>query len=167
MRKVYVLSLFKTNLNSRLKMSLLENKQLTHVISEVVALVGLTFYFSSQNKKLSNHIEEIAQRLEEQEDQIQKLEGMLRQLAMNVNMTNQRLEGVFNVKHAPIPVIPKLVEKSVPKIQIKEENNTVKEFSENTEEEAEEDDLSDSDLDEEIKQEIEELEAVNSLKKDH
>jgi DNA primase len=50
------------------------NKQMMHVIAEVVVFFGLIFYFSSQNKKLTSHIESLAQRIEEQEDLLQKSE---------------------------------------------------------------------------------------------
>ena len=43
---------------------------MVHIVSEVVVLVGLAFYFNQKNKKLLAHIEDLAQRVEEQEDQI-------------------------------------------------------------------------------------------------
>ena len=49
---------------------LLENKQIIHIAAEILVLVGITFYFSSKNKKLSEHIEDLSQRLEDQEDLI-------------------------------------------------------------------------------------------------
>lgn len=62
-----------------------DNKQLIHIASEVVVLVGLTFYFSAKNRKLLGHIEELAQRLEEQEDRVQKMENMLQQVGTSLN----------------------------------------------------------------------------------
>ena len=53
---------------------LTNNKQLVHIVSEVIVLLGITFYFSSQNRKLTGHIEELAQQIEEQEDRLLKLE---------------------------------------------------------------------------------------------
>jgi hypothetical protein len=50
-----------------------------HIASEVVVLLGMTFYFSSKNKALQGHIENLSQRLEEQEDRIQKLENTMEQ----------------------------------------------------------------------------------------
>jgi hypothetical protein len=67
---------------------LLDNKQLIHITAEVVVLTGLTFYFSSKNRTLMGHIEELAQRLEEQEDHIQKLEQSLNNLG---NMVQSRV----------------------------------------------------------------------------
>jgi hypothetical protein len=65
--------------------ALSENKQLIHVASEIVVLVGLTFYFNQKNKKLMNHIEDLAQRLEEQEDLLQKHEEIIKKLVQAVN----------------------------------------------------------------------------------
>lgn len=60
---------------------LLDNKQLIHIASEIVVLVGLTFHFSKKNKLLLSHIEDVAQRLEEQDDIIQKHEQHIQRLA--------------------------------------------------------------------------------------
>lgn len=59
--------------------SLFDNKQMVHIVSEVVVLLGITLYFSSKNKKLMNHIEELAQRLEQQDDRLQSLENSQKQ----------------------------------------------------------------------------------------
>jgi hypothetical protein len=51
---------------------ILNNKQIIHIVTEVVVLIGIIFYFSSKNRKLLSHIEDLSQRLEEQEDILQK-----------------------------------------------------------------------------------------------
>ena len=63
---------------------LMENKHMIHVLSEIAAMLGITFYFSKQNKKLKGYIEDVAQRMEEQEDLIQRHEEMLKVLAARV-----------------------------------------------------------------------------------
>lgn len=68
----------------------LENKQMIHIISETVVLIGMTFYFSQKNKKLTEKIEALSQRLEEQEDLIQKHDGIIRKLVETVNNNNQQ-----------------------------------------------------------------------------
>jgi hypothetical protein len=68
---------------------LLENKQMVHIASEVVVLIGLTFYFSQKNKKLMGHIEDFALRLEEQDDIIQKHEQLIQRLANAVQQLQQ------------------------------------------------------------------------------
>ena len=58
-----------------------DNKQLMiHVVSEVVVLVGITFYFNQKNKTLLAHIEELAQRVEEQEDLLQKHDQIIQKI---------------------------------------------------------------------------------------
>ena len=194
--------------SKRKEFNILENKQLVHIISEVIVLIGLTFYFSSKNKKLMGHIEELAQRLEEQEDHIQKLENSVQQLTNILSQINQRLQGHDNGlnvlaerigsikvqkplerKKAPVlHVKPVLKEQKPPtrvsKIQFKKsddhESDEEKEVSiqpkpvtnekkkEDVEQlnEDENNDLSDSDLDDEISEELAELEEEdNSLKK--
>ena len=74
---------------------LFDNKQLVHIASEIVVLIGLTFYFSSKNKKLLGHIEELAQRLEEQEDNIQKLETSLQQMGQKMDTLIQQTNTSF------------------------------------------------------------------------
>ena len=43
---------------------ILENKQIIHIATEIVALMGIIFYFSSKNKKLLAHIEDLSQKHE-------------------------------------------------------------------------------------------------------
>ena len=56
-----------------------------HVVSEVVVLVGLTFYFNQKNKKLVAHIEDLAQRVEEQEDLLQKHDQIIKQIVAYIS----------------------------------------------------------------------------------
>lgn len=86
---------------------LLENKQqMIHIASEVVVLIGLTFYFNQQNKKLTGHIEDLAQRIEEQEDLIQNHENVIKQLVEQVNLLAQRQQNMLSAVPQP-QVAPK------------------------------------------------------------
>lgn len=76
----------------------LENKQLVHIASEVVILLGLTFYFNQQNKKLKGYIEDLVQRVEEQEDLLQKHEQIIRKLVEHINQM-----PVVPPQAAPVP----------------------------------------------------------------
>ena len=70
----------------------MDNKyQIIHIVSEVVVLAGLFFYINTKNKKLINRINELTQRLEEQEDIIQKHENMLLKLISVVDDLNNNL----------------------------------------------------------------------------
>lgn len=85
-----------------------ENKQtMVHIVSEVVVLVGLTFYFNQKNKKLRAHIEDLAQRLEEQEDLLQKHDQIIKQLVEHVS--KQRVvmpQKMVNPTQAPSVIRP-------------------------------------------------------------
>ena len=60
---------------------LFENKQLTHVGVEVLVLIVLTFYFNSKISRLQNVIKELSQHIQEQETILEKHEQLLKQLA--------------------------------------------------------------------------------------
>jgi hypothetical protein len=113
------------------KMSkLMENKQqMVHIASEIVVLTGLTFYFNQKNKKLMGHIEDLSQRVEEQEDLLQKHEQVIRNLVDFINQQQAQHRPELSVKtpdqqHTPpahnqatvppsAPVKPRLVRDSV------------------------------------------------------
>ncbi len=63
----------------------METKQIIHIASEIVVIVALTVYFTQKNKRLSKHIQELAQRLEEQEDIIQRHEQVIRKMVNLIN----------------------------------------------------------------------------------
>jgi hypothetical protein len=86
---------------------LLENKQLVHIASEVVVLLGLTFYFNQQNKKLMGHIEDLVQRIEDQEDLLQKHEEVIKKLVEYVNQQQSVM------KSTPQQVVPTQVQQQV------------------------------------------------------
>ncbi len=79
----------------------MENKQMVHIASEVVVLLGLTFYFNQKNKKMMGHIEDLAQRLEDQEDLLQKHEQVIKNLVTFIN--NQQPNPVPHQQPAPTP----------------------------------------------------------------
>lgn len=189
---------------------------MVHIASEIVVLVGISFYFSSKNKKLLGHIEELAQRIEEQEDTIQKLETTLQQIngrfgqiemaIAHLQMANQSLHekvdsGERNsppvrVQPQPQPVIKNGTKKAkkitqqtplssaatgsslkfsnkpvhfTPVVEeVKETPSPPKvQFNTKTLQESEPDPESDSDLDEEIRAELDELsEKETDFKKD-
>ena len=99
---------------------ILENKQMIHIVSEVVVLIGLTFYFNQKNKKLLNHIEDLAQRIEEQEDLIQKHENIIKKLVSSINelhANNLPQALPKNVMKKPVPKTP--LPKASPKVSPK------------------------------------------------
>ena len=175
--------------------ALLQNKQIAHVATEIVVLIGLTFYFSSKNKKLLEHIEDLSQRLEDQEDTIQKHEQIINELVKLVN--RPKLQPVVQQPVAQQPVVQQpVVQQPVvqqPVQQIKRKNTrSVKQKKEfksppviyedneeinnevhiqeyeggNKMELVSDDEENDSDLDAELHEELNELGTNNSLKKE-
>ena len=63
---------------------LLENKQIIHIISEIVVITGITIYFSQQTKKLKSHINDLTQRIDDQDEIIQTHEKKIAQLISTV-----------------------------------------------------------------------------------
>ena len=51
--------------------------QMIHVISEVVVLIGFTFYFTSKLNKLSNELVKMNEIIKSQNDRINYLENMV------------------------------------------------------------------------------------------
>jgi hypothetical protein len=56
------------------------NFNVIHIIIEVAALCGVAVYFSNKINVLTKHVEELTHRLEEQEETIQKHEEILKKL---------------------------------------------------------------------------------------
>lgn len=94
---------------------LLENKQIIHIVTEIITITVIIFYFSSKNKKLLGHIEDLSQRLEDQEDMIQKHELIIKQLVQAIN------------NRGPITALPKI--NNIPKPPVKEKKTTKKPIS--------------------------------------
>ena len=90
---------------------LLENKQIIHIVTEIITVIVIIFYFSSKNRKLLGHIEDLSQRLEEQEDIIQKHELIIKQLVQAIN------------NRGPITALPKI--NNIPKPPVKEKKSPI------------------------------------------
>lgn len=84
------------------KSKFLDNKQIIHIATEVVVLLGLVFYFSSKNKKLANSIEELAQRMEAYEEQIQKMESIISRMGEALNVMQRSLQS----RVVPVNTVP-------------------------------------------------------------
>ena len=168
---------------------LLEHKNLIHIATEIGVLVGLTFYFSSKNKKLLEHIEDLSQRLEEQEDLIQKHDQILKQLVQVVNKGPQQQPlsqsplSSLSSSSSSLPSLPSLPSSThhilndtkhvsnqkktkTPPIKHQKFAEPQKKDEQIAEKHAEESSDDDSDLDAEIEDELRELnQQDNNLKK--
>lgn len=166
---------------------LLGNKQIIHIVSEIVILIGIVFYFSSKNNNLIAQIDDLSQRLEEQNELIQKHEQIIRQLVQSINnrgpvpvtlqqpsismqtqSNNSSKTGVRKPKQVKqlkeVKIVsPKKPIARPPQVTF-DDNEEVDEVEEilKPDEESSEDD---SDLDAEIADELEELQQQDGLKK--
>ena len=151
---------------------------MVHIVSEVVVVVGLAFYFNQKNKKLLAHIEDLAQRIEEQEDILQKHEQMLRKVFDHINH-QQKSVAVPTIPREVPREVPRKVSKFRPKSRSKKSPNPILNkpsvrvsFAADPVSKVQDDDSgssseNDSDLDAEISQELGELlgEDKDNLKK--
>lgn len=82
----------------------MDNKQIIHIATEVITIVGLTIYFSKQTKKLFESIETLTTSLNEQNEVIQKHENMINKLLETVQQLTmqQQLSRQFQ---PPQPVL--------------------------------------------------------------
>ena len=125
---------------------ILENKQIIHMVSEVVIIASISYFFYQKNRKLSQEIENLAQLLQEQQNILDKHENLIKKLLDNQSyqqtvMHKPKLsEKVKTIRREVVlptkdeePVPPRVVRLDEP-----EEKN-------------------DSDLDDEIQSELNEL----------
>jgi hypothetical protein len=79
-----------------------ENKTtLIHIASEIIVIIGISFYFSQKNKKLMGHINDLIQRIEDQEDIIQKHEQLINNLNNAINDINGKISNNKNLSIQP------------------------------------------------------------------
>ncbi len=160
----------------------MENKQMIHIASEIVALVGLTFYFNQKNKKLLGHIENLAQKIEEQEDLLQKHEHIIKKMLEFMNDQNEKntshilakqLEKT-KIRKKPPPSAKEVHTKPPLKVPTPSKTESIKvSFSDQilkttknpppVVESEESSDSEESDLDAELAEELEELEIEEEI----
>ena len=134
-----------------------------HVVSEIIVLVAMVFYFSRQNRKLQTYIEDLAQRIEDQEDHIKKMDKMLRDVVNHINQQKSMHQQKSMYQQNKVSVPKKILVRKVKKKREKPTTITQKiiKIDEGKEEFSDSD--NDSDLDAEI---AEELKDLTLLKKD-
>ena len=139
---------------------------MVHIATEIIALVGLTFYFNQKNKKLLGRIEDLTKKVEEQNDLIQKHEHIIKKMIEFMNAQNQ--------KYSTPPILPeqsKNRKKSIKEIHSKHPVATEQPrvsfkdevIIKNKIESEESDDSEESDLDAELAEELEELEIEEEI----
>jgi prefoldin subunit 5 len=83
------------------------NKEVVRLIVEIIVFLGICYYFNSKNAKTLKHIEDLSQRLEEQEDENEKMRHKISELTSSVEELKRRPE-TFKPRQPPLkPVIEK------------------------------------------------------------
>jgi hypothetical protein len=148
----------------------IESKDMIYIAVGVVAVVGLTIFFSMKNSKLSERIEELVQRVEELEERNTKIETTLNQfnnVLGRVLQQNQEITTMVKNVDPADSIVPKKKKAKVghgrPKVNSVKENakigiaNVVFKEKERPKKVTFQDEINDSDLDEAIKEDLEEL----------
>lgn len=157
---------------------ILDMKQIIHIATEIVVIVGITVYLTMKQKKMMSHIDNLTKQLQEQEKMIQQHEHVIRQLVVAMNNTPQ-LEKTpkpknKSVKKPPPQSIPnKKLRFQEPEDDKDEDTSHIYEKDDEEKEDSEEQEKikeldsseNDSDLDAEIADELSELAQNGGLKK--
>ena len=51
----------------------LDTKQILHIVTELIVIIGISIYFVNKNKQLSDHIEELELKIKQQEEILQNI----------------------------------------------------------------------------------------------
>ena len=109
---------------------LFDNKQqMIHIASEVVALLGISFYFSSKNATLQKHIEALSSHIEDQDSRIEVLEGKLKDNKgdKNIKQLASEFSSVFDQQQTNISNLYKKVANIEQVLQsVIEQNNNIR-----------------------------------------
>ena len=151
-------------------MSIFQNKQVIHIIGEVIVLSSVVIYFHFKTKKLNDHILEIVKKLQEQDEIIQKHDILLKQLVTKNVQHFQNIPPRFETDKSPevqtnVEMKPQAqvhfqvqskTKKQAPKVETKPVvlnlDTTINEVNEEVIDETDEEEL-----DNEIARELEEL----------
>ena len=140
---------------------LIEKKNIIHIVVELIAFIGIVFYFNQKNKKINLSIEVLTQRMEEQENIINNHEKIITQLVEFIKKENNRKVSVTTKKPSSNPNSIQKNKKNSEYIigeteVFTEKVSNIRNFSSESETE--------SDLDAEIVEELGELEIVEEIK---
>ena len=88
------------------KLSMFASKESIRTIIEIVVLIGVCYYFNKKHAKTFKHLEEMSQRLEDQEDIIEKQNAAIKDLSDKVEILMQkqvRQPAQQQATHTPFP----------------------------------------------------------------
>jgi phage shock protein A len=76
-----------------------DNKiQIIHIVAEVIIICGLTFYTVNRNKKLLCYIQDLEQKISQQEELLQNHDKLIIKLSQNVNSLHSLVAQTKNEK---------------------------------------------------------------------
>jgi endonuclease III len=88
--------------------NMMENKQqMIHIIAEIVLMIAIVFYFNQKHKKVLSLVEDLAQRVEEQEDLLQKHEEVIKKLVEGFNVLQTEQYKTHPPQAMPQQTMPK------------------------------------------------------------
>ena len=68
----------------------LDTKQILHIVTELIVIVGISIYFVNKNKQLSDHIEELELKIKQQEEILQNHDTLILKIMNTVNVMNSQ-----------------------------------------------------------------------------
>jgi len=84
----------------------LDTKQILHIVTELIVIVGISIYFVNKNKQLSDHIEELELKIKQQEEILQNHDTLILKIMNTVNVMNSQPQ--FVQQHVQQQVQPQL-----------------------------------------------------------
>ena len=86
--------------------SILGNKDTIRIVVEIVTLLSICYYFNSKYSNTLKHIEDLSQRIEDQDDILEKNSKTLSGLMENIDAINSHLIGLERDKQTRPPMQP-------------------------------------------------------------
>lgn len=103
----------------------LDTKQILHIVTELIVIVGISIYFVNKNKILSDHIEELELKIKQQEEILQNHDNLILKIMNTINVMNsQQHQQPQPQQPQPQPQIPQLLQKN--KIKLPKNINSSK-----------------------------------------
>lgn len=81
-------------------MIVLENRQLAHILTEVIVLMSVIFWVSRKHSIIMNHIDDLSQRVEEHEDMLKTHDDVINKIVGYINNSQKAYQK-------PVRTIPK------------------------------------------------------------
>ena len=68
----------------------LDTKQILHIVTELIVIVGISIYFVNKNKQLSDHIEELELKIKQQEEILQNHDNLILKIMNTITIMNSQ-----------------------------------------------------------------------------